>query len=91
MHGVPTWEHRDPAEFRDATKKDILAHYDTATFQDALITKIEKTQREDGSSLFKAVDESGKEWWGRKVVLATGITDVMLDIPGYKENWASSM
>jgi thioredoxin reductase len=91
MHGIPTWEHRDPADFRKATREDILAHYDTVSFQDVSIKNIERTEREDGSSLFKAVDETGKEWWGRKVVLATGIKDIMLDIPGYEENWAHSM
>lgn len=91
MHGVPTWEHRDPADFRAAVKEDILAHYDTVSFEDTEIKTIEKTSREDGASLFKAVDATGKEWWGRKVVIATGITDIMLDIPGYAENWAHSM
>lgn len=91
MHGVPSWEHRDPSEFRQAVKEDILAHYDTVRFQDSNIDTIEKTQREDGTSFFKAVDTTGQEWWGRKVVLASGIKDVMLDIPGYEENWGYSM
>lgn len=91
MHGVPTWEHRNPADFRAAAKKDILAHYNTVKFQEVGIANLEKSERDDGSSLFKATDETGKEWWGRKVVIATGLKDVMLDIEGYKENWGSSM
>lgn len=50
MHGVLTWEHRDPCDFRDAASKDLLAHYDTISFQDVVIENIEKTQREDRSS-----------------------------------------
>lgn len=91
MHGMPSWEHRDPAEFRQAVKDDILAHYDTVAFEDATIETIERHERDDGSSLFKATDATGKEWWGRKVVLASGIKDIMLDIPGYTENWAQSI
>lgn len=91
MHGVPSWEHRDPADFRKAFREDILAHYDTVNFKDATIDTITRTEREDGSSLFKAVDTTGQEFWGRKVVLATGIRDIMLEIPGYEENWAHSM
>lgn len=91
MHGVPSWEHRDPAEFRQAVKADIKAHYDTVKFQEATIDTIEKTERDGGTTLFKATDTAGREWWGRKVVLASGIKDIMLDIPGYKENWAHSM
>jgi thioredoxin reductase len=91
MHGVLTWEHRDSAEWRAAARKDILAHYQTTFFEDVGIVSISKGQREDGNSLFTAVDENGKEWWGRKVVLASGIKDVMLDIEGYEECWAKSM
>ncbi len=91
MHGVLTWEHRDAAEFRTAARKDILANYDTTSFEDIAIATVEKLQRDDGSSLFKAIDGSGKEWWGRKVVLATGIKDIMPNIEGYEQCWTSGM
>ncbi|EHL01060.1 hypothetical protein M7I_2980 [Glarea lozoyensis 74030] len=91
MHGVPTWEHRDAADYRDAARKDILAHYDTASFEDLRIKSLEKREREGGGTLFKAVDEHGTEWWGRKVALATGIKDVMPEIAGYDECWAHSI
>lgn len=91
MHGVLTWEHQDPADYRAAARKDILAHYGTVSFEDVGISSISKLQREDGSTLFKAVDEKGSEWWGRKVMLASGVKDIMLDIPGYEECWVSGM
>jgi thioredoxin reductase len=91
MHGIPTWEHRDAADFRAAARKDILANYDTASFEDVRITSLEKKEREGGGTLFRAVDETGKEWWGRKVALATGIKDLMPDIEGYEDCWADSM
>ncbi|KAG4429913.1 hypothetical protein IFR05_014602 [Cadophora sp. M221] len=91
MHGVLTWEHRDAAEFRAAARKDILANYNTTSFEDTTISKIEKFERDNGRSLFKAIDDAGKEWWGRKVVLATGVKDIMLDIEGYDECWGSAI
>jgi pyruvate/2-oxoglutarate dehydrogenase complex dihydrolipoamide dehydrogenase (E3) component len=91
MHGVPTWEHKDPAEFRAATRKDIVANYSTTFFEEVGIKSLEKSGKEGGGTLFKATDENGKEWWGRKVVLATGIKDIMLDIEGYEECWVKGM
>lgn len=90
MHGVATWEHRNPADFRAATRKDILANYDTTFFEDVRIERIEKRE-EGGKMVFRAVDAMEKEWWGRRVVLATGIRDVMLDLEGYEECWAKGM
>ncbi|KAH6664520.1 hypothetical protein B0J14DRAFT_552007 [Halenospora varia] len=87
MHGIPTWEHRDAADFRAAARKDILEHYETVSFQDVKINKIEKQDGEEGRTLFMATDVNGKEWWGRKIVLASGIRDVMPDIEGYEECW----
>ena len=91
MHGMPTWEHRDAKDFREASRKDILAHYDTVSFEDVGIKSIEKSEREGGGTLFKAVDDNGKEWWGRKVALATGWKDIMPDIEGYEDCWVTSM
>ncbi|KAH8656714.1 hypothetical protein BGZ60DRAFT_384631 [Tricladium varicosporioides] len=91
MHGIPTWEHRSATEFRAAAREDILRHYDTVSFQDVKIDKIEKQEWQEGRTLFKATDADGKEWWGRKVVLASGIRDVMPDIEGYEECWVDGI
>ncbi|KAL2062871.1 hypothetical protein VTL71DRAFT_5943 [Oculimacula yallundae] len=91
MHGVLTWEHRDAVEFRAAARKDILAHYATTSFEDTTIAKVEKHERDDETSLFKAIDERENEWWGRKVVLATGIKDIMPNIDGYEKCWGSAI
>lgn len=91
MHGIPTWEHQDPADYRAAARKDILDHYDTASFQDVSIKSLEKKEGKDGNMIFKAVDENGTEWWGRRVALASGIQDIMPDIGGYKDCWVKGM
>lgn len=68
-----------------------MANYNTTSFEDTTISRIVKLEREDGTSLFKAIDERGIEWWGRKVVLATDIKDIMPDIEGYAECWGTAM
>ncbi|OLN88015.1 putative thioredoxin reductase-like protein 1 [Colletotrichum chlorophyti] len=83
MHNVPTWDHRDPADFRAKARSDILARYDTIKFHE---TKIESIRRmEDGQ--FEAKDAAGTLWTGKKVVLASGVRDVYPDIPGYDDVW----
>ncbi len=91
MHGLLTWEHRSPSSFRAAAREDLLAHYgDTINFQDSKIVLIERNGDGKGKwekAMFRAVDEEGNEFWGRKVLLATGVKDVMPQIPGYEEAW----
>jgi thioredoxin reductase len=91
MHVVPTWDHRNPSEFREAAKRDLLARYNTTSFVDLGIKTLKKSTRQDGCSLFEAVDENGKSWWGRKIVLGTGIKDVFPAIEGYGDCWAKGM
>ncbi|KAF7922317.1 uncharacterized protein EAE97_011059 [Botrytis byssoidea] len=42
MHTVSTWDHRDPSEFRAASREDILARYNTICFEDVGIQTIER-------------------------------------------------
>ncbi|KAF2116033.1 hypothetical protein BDV96DRAFT_491828 [Lophiotrema nucula] len=86
MHTVPTWDHRNPEDFRAAARKD-LERYGTVTVENAEIVMIEK--KEDG--MFKVKDDDGKTWVGRKVILATGVKDVFPNIPGYAECWISGI
>ena len=87
MHNVLTWDHQDPNEFRKKGRDDILKRYSTISFQDTEIKSVAKTTQ----GLFEAKDAAGKVWTGRKLVLATGITDVFPDINGYASCWAKGM
>lgn len=42
MHMIPTWDHRDPAKFRDASRKEILSHYSTVKIENVELAKAEK-------------------------------------------------
>lgn len=85
MHTVPSWDHRDPAEFR-ATSLAQFERYGSVTVQNVEIKSVERNE----DSTFK-VTGGGKSWIGRKLLLATGAEDVFPDIPGYAECWISGM
>src|SRR5690348_7851847 len=47
MHTIPTWDHKDPAAFRGATRKEILERYNTISFEDCEVAKVETTSAGD--------------------------------------------
>ncbi|KAF5253689.1 hypothetical protein FANTH_1381 [Fusarium anthophilum] len=87
MHTIPTWDHKDSANFRAATRKEILERYNTISFEDREIFKVEKTSAGD----FAATAADGATFTGRRVLLATGVTDLPLDIKGYAECWGRAI
>lgn len=87
MYGVPGFDHVDPMAFRTKAKTDLLRRYDTVDFRKARIAEIEKLD----SGLFQATDGAGNVYVGRKVVLATGVRDVLPDIDGYDDCWRQGM
>ena len=88
MHNVLGWDHRDPADLRSQERQDLASRYSQiVSFQNAVIQEVRKLE----SGRFEAVDESGNVYSGKKVVLATGVRDLMPDIPGYADCWTKGM
>lgn len=89
MHNVVTWDHRDPAEFRASARENILSRYsDSIQFKNATIDKVKKC--DDGS--FEVADTDKVTYHGKKLLLASGITDIMPEeIKGFKELWGKVM
>ncbi|KIX09581.1 uncharacterized protein Z518_00661 [Rhinocladiella mackenziei CBS 650.93] len=87
MHNVLTWDHRHPTEYRATAHANILARYSTVQFQNTSVESI--TKGADGT--FEAIDKNKNKYTGKRVVLATGVKDILLDIPGYKELWGRSI
>ncbi|POS79673.1 thioredoxin reductase [Diaporthe helianthi] len=90
FHGIPGWDSQSPAKIREQMQGDILNRYgEYVSIVRKEITTIEN--KSDGArSLFIVKDRDGSEWWrGRKVVLATGVSDVLPSdtIPGYENCW----
>ncbi|KAJ5244899.1 thioredoxin reductase [Penicillium chrysogenum] len=46
---------------------------------------------EESQDSFEVLDSKGRVWEGRKVVLASGVTDEMLPIEGYAQCWAKGI
>ena len=88
MHVMPTWDHSDPAKYREAACAELKARYsEIVTFVDYKVTSLRKGS--DGG--FVAIDATGKTWTGKKVILATGNKDVFPKIEGYEECWIKGM
>jgi gliotoxin/aspirochlorine biosynthesis thioredoxin reductase len=88
MHTVSTWDHKDPEEYRATARRELTeGRYNSVQIKNIAIVKVEKLA--DGS--FKAADMTGKDWVGRKLVLATGSKDEYPDIPGYQGCWSTGM
>ena len=84
MHNVNTWDHANPTSFREAACQELLqGRYSTVKLQKVIITHVVK--RPDG--IFEATDDMDETWLGKTLVLATGVTDLMPDLPGYRECW----
>lgn len=87
MHTVSTWDHRPPAEYRAAARQELVSRYNTVRLEDVGIKRSKKTEK----GMFQLVDDHGREWMGRKLILATGVRDIMLDIEGYEDCWGRSV
>ncbi|PGH00218.1 hypothetical protein GX51_05915 [Blastomyces parvus] len=84
MHMIPTWDHQDPAEFRQKARSEILNHYASVKIEDVELTAARKIN----DSLFEVTDSKGGVRKGKKIILATGSADIYPDIPGYADCWA---
>ncbi|KAF3389896.1 putative thioredoxin reductase [Talaromyces pinophilus] len=84
MHMIPTWDHRDPTQFREEAQKEILSHYSTVKIENVDLIKAEKIN----DSLFEVMDSKGNVLHGKKIIVATGSENIYPDIPGYGDVWA---
>jgi thioredoxin reductase len=87
LHTVPGWDHKDPKEFRATSRKQIEDNYETVQFADLTVTSVEKKT----DSCFHVIDNIGKTWEVKKLVLAIGSSDVLPELNGYKELWKKKM
>lgn len=94
MHNYLGFDHVPPPQFRAKARQDLKARYNTTTFIDReilTISKLPTTSHSDptrATFIFKAVDSASESHYGRAVVLATGVTDIMPDsLPGFADCW----
>lgn len=89
MHMVSTWDHRSPRDFLKASRAELRQRYpDQCKLIEgevAMINRVSSAPR--GLSVFEACNESGAHWHGRKVILATGVRDLLPFIDGFDDCW----
>ena len=93
MHTVLSRDGTHPEEFRCIALQQ-LEKYPSVHFQDADVKSIEQAEVAPGYSGFRAVDAGSEEYFGRKLILATGTEDLLpkeVEMPGYRENWPEHM
>jgi thioredoxin reductase len=81
-HTIMAYEGISPAEYRSKIQMQLRSLYGkgglgNGVFKNGKIVSLQKTD-----SGFEAVDEDGNKVRARKVVLATGIKDILPPIPG---------
>ncbi|WP_285007963.1 NAD(P)/FAD-dependent oxidoreductase [Pedobacter faecalis] len=84
-HNFLTQDGKTPREISETSRAQV-AQYRTVQFYDGLATAGIKT--ENG---FEIKASSGDTFYGRKLILATGIKDLMPDIKGFSECWGISV
>lgn len=84
-HNFLTNDGKTPKEIASLARQQVQM-YDTVDFLDALVTAAIKTGKD-----FKIQIQAGKTLTARKLVFATGIKDMMPDIPGFAECWGKTV
>ncbi len=86
MHNVVTNDGRHPAEFRSLVRAELTAYTEVAV-RDARAEVVE--QSADGTFAVTLADGTTEQ--SRTVVLATGLRDVMPEVPGFAEQWGRTV
>lgn len=94
MHGIPGFDHVDPAAFRAKVRKDLADRYSACVeYKTATVAEVRRLTEEDGGVTgFEAVDTEGVRYRGLKLGLGTGVRDVVEgEGEGYEECWGKGM
>lgn len=86
MHGFITRDGMDPGAFRTRAHEE-LSRYPSVTFRKARVTR---AARADGGG-FHVTLQRGTEVWTRKLLLATGVFDVLPPLQGVERFYGTSV
>ena len=86
LHGFLTRDGTTPEEFRRLARAE-LARYDSVRIESA---EVIESRVLDGSG-FEVVLGDGRRFVSRKLLLATGVTDNVPDVPGLRDFYGSSV
>ncbi|KAF4959564.1 hypothetical protein FGADI_1631 [Fusarium gaditjirri] len=88
MHDVIGWDGVQPAYFRYEARR-LLSYYKTVKMENGTVTNIKALPGNNTrfSVSIDYLEEPTKEITARKIVLATGLRDILPSTPGIAENW----
>lgn len=84
-HNFLTHDGEQPAKIATVAKAQVL-RYDTVTFRDGLVETCYKI-----NNGFEVKTKNGETFIAKKLLLATGVIDLMPSIPGFSECWGISV
>ena len=84
-HNFITHDGNTPADIVASAKEQVM-QYPTVSFCTDQVVDAKKE-----NELFHVVTESGKVFHAKRLLLCTGLTDVMPDIPGFADCWGISI
>lgn len=84
-HNFVTHDGKTPKEISELAKKDV-EKYPTVQFYDGIVISIKRN-----TLGFEIETFDGEKFQARKVILASGVKDIMPDIPGFAECWGISV
>jgi len=90
MHDVIGSDGAKPDDFRTAARNQINK-YGTAVVKNTNITEITAIKSEEGYTWFVARDSAGLPYTARRVILATGVTDLLPSTPGVLDAFGKGM
>ncbi|PHH60296.1 hypothetical protein CDD81_1886 [Ophiocordyceps australis] len=95
MHDVLGFDGVTPAYYRWAAREQI-AHYETVDMKNGTVIKIEPLrQPRSNNTYFRVTDRAADGTLcvvtARKIVLATGLRDLIPATPGLRENWGKGI
>ncbi|WP_449388314.1 NAD(P)/FAD-dependent oxidoreductase [Chryseobacterium lineare] len=84
-HNFITQDGKAPKEISDLAKEQV-AKYETVSFFNGIVIKTSKNAAD-----FNVETETGEKFTAKKIILATGVKDIMPDIEGFSECWGISV
>lgn len=84
-HNFITQDGKKPKEISDLAKEQV-AKYETVSFFNGIVIK---TSKSDNG--FEVETGCGEKFMAKKIILATGVKDIMPDIEGFSECWGISV
>jgi thioredoxin reductase len=84
-HNFITWDGAKPSEIANKAKDEVL-FYPTVKFIEGTVTEIQKKH-----TGFEVITKKDEKFRSKKLLFATGMTDIMPEIEGFSQCWGISI